>query len=233
MKHLKIYNEFFKVYSGFEFTGINDLDSIEKVELDNIIKLLEENSKKYLDTESCLVFRGIKNIDLSNGISKLITLKNRKPKDTNTQVSDMLDDSFKSELGYRLRSSGNFTSRSLDVAGTYGIPRLFIPIGNYKYFWSSEIEDLFTYLDECGWYHDFINSDQSYKQSNSRLDYDEYVDDITYEVEGNINDIVSQYTDDKVKSSNYHEIIFICDEYFIIDIKYTRFIEEYIRNRNT
>ena len=230
MKHLKIYNEF---YSGFEFTGLTDLNSIERVELDNIIKLLEERSKKYLDNESCVVFRGTKNMDISNGVSKLVTLKNRKPKDTNVEISNMLDDSFKNELGYRLRSSGNFTTRSLSVADTYGTPRLFIPIGNYKYFWSAEIEDLFTYLDGCDWYHDFTNSVQSYNQSNSKLDYDDYLDDITYEVEGNINDIVSQYTDNKIAVSNYHEIIFMCDEYFLIDIKYTRFIEEYIRNRNT
>lgn len=236
MKYLRVYNEFFKFYNDFEFTGVSDLTSKEKVELDKIIKILEEDCNKYMNSENRVTYRGIKDISLKDGIAKLNTIKNRVPKDTNRVVSDMIDDAFYNELGYRLRSAGNFTTRAIPVAANYGTPYMFIPIGDYKYFWSEQIEDLFNYLDEEDWYHNISDAQSSYDRfieiSNSDIDFDEYFDDIKYEADGYINDIVSNYTDEKINGSNYHEIIFMCDSFYLIDLKYARFIEEYLKQRN-
>ncbi len=236
MKYLRIYNEFFKFYNDFGFTGVSDLSSVEKVELDNIIRVLESDCKGYLDNESCIVYRGIKDISLKDGILELNTIKNRVPKDTNRVVSDMLDNAFYNELGYRLRSSGNFTTRSINVAAGYGTPYMFIPIGDYKYFWSAYIEDLFTHIDEESWYHNISNPHTAYEEflevSNSDISFDEFYDDLKYEVDGYIDDIVANYTSDKITNSNYHEVIFMCDKFHLIDLKYVRFIEEYIKQRN-
>jgi len=94
--------------------------------------------------------------------------KNRRSKDTNQGVSDEIDDKFESSHGIRPRSEGVFATFNSDVASHYGTRHLFFPIGDFKYIWSTKIDDLFEELrkpkgKKYSWY--LWEVDEGYRES--------------------------------------------------------------------
>ena len=88
---------------------------------------------------------------------------------------------------------------------------MFFPKNGFRYFWNPNIDDLFTELrDNFDWYEEFDNIE------------------ITDEVLSDINWIVNGYQEGSINKVNLQEITFICDEYFLIDLKYFDELESYI-----
>ena len=186
--------------------------------LDNIIELLERDCKPFLDElskyQSGLIFRGF-DTDISDFISINVD-KNRKPKDMNKFVSERLDELFYKSIGYRLRSEGVFVTKDEYVTETYGHCYIFFPKGNYKYFWNNDIDDLYSRLaDDTSWYYDFSVGSIGYK--------DYFNEELKY--------IVNGYQDSHIEDVDKQEMVFICDEYYLINMKYFNDIRKYIIER--
>lgn len=184
----------------------------------DVISILERDCKPFLDElskyQSNLIFRGYDTIIRD---FELITApKNRKPKDMNPIVSDKLDNLFFEYFGYYLRSEGVFATKVEYVTETYGHGYIFFPKGEYKYFWNKDVEDLYARLsDDSSWYYDY---------STGLIGYDK-----EYDLE--LEEIVNGYQDSNLEDIDKQEITFICDKYYLVNIKYLQDIKRYIIER--
>jgi len=95
------------------------------------------------DTDKRPLFRGIRTPD-KEMIMKKTPRTDRIPKDTPVKVSNMVDDALYKKFGWKPRSEGVFVSSSCHTAEHYGDPFYFLPIGPYKYIWSTKVADLYA-----------------------------------------------------------------------------------------
>jgi hypothetical protein len=187
MKYMKTY-EFFS--SGIDsnysklFTSLGNFitwsakrytdEEYTDEEFKEIIFILENECKQFLDEvkegKVTPIFRGVKNVD--DGNTKGLYIKSsridRAPLDTREDVSYILDNFFEEKFGVRLRSTGVFTSKFPTVASDYGRPYLFFPIGDYKYFWNTDIKDLYGDIEQKGYYY-YDESDWMYNYGPGKL----------------------------------------------------------------
>ena len=127
----------------------SDYDELAQDKASEVGKLIRENCKKFLkESQGKVMWRGVRH-DVDGWTEKTIRT-NRYPKDTPQEISDQLDDSFEAAFGWKARSSGLFCTGSKDTAGGYGDAFSVWPIGDFKFLWSGEVEDLYTYIDEGG-----------------------------------------------------------------------------------
>lgn len=75
---------------------------------------------------------------------KMVTQKERKPKDTPTAFHDLVDVAMHSEFGEKFRSSAIFCTTKLTQANDYGHVGIFSPSGEYSTLHSPIIADLWT-----------------------------------------------------------------------------------------
>ena len=92
------------------------------------------------------IWRGSSGIK-KEGIRTIIPRDDRKPKDMPPSLHQKFDDDFYNRHNWYPRSEGVFTTASKRSAATYGNPYLFYPIGKYRYLWSPETEDLYSFAD--------------------------------------------------------------------------------------
>lgn len=145
-------------------------------------------------------------------LKKIRARKNRSPVDTPSEAHEYLDGLFKRFHGVYARSEGIFTTGSFNNAKQYGIPYVFMPVGKYRYFWSDNIQDLFSdvvdireydilwdesiydwemdYEDEHGegtgngvWAYKKYESDETYRDDAAENITKEILDDIGLEDE--------------------------------------------------
>lgn len=67
---------------------------------------------------------------------------NRKPRDTQQEYSDLIDDWFKDKFGVRYRSAGTFATGNFTDAGMYGVVYSLFPIGEFSFCWSPVVSDM-------------------------------------------------------------------------------------------
>ena len=75
----------------------------------------------------------------------------RKPKDTHIDLHNDLDDTFKKKFGVKPRSNSLFCSGDENIVYEYGTPYIIFPIGQYKFLWSTLIEDLYIIITKMGY----------------------------------------------------------------------------------
>lgn len=128
----------FKTYliENEETFEISDSD-IQKVRDDCKIFINWQKAQSYLMP----IYRGKNN--LPKAINKLTRRKNRIPMNTRPKINRILDDLLNKKFHWKPRSSGVFTCGDFDLVGGYGAQKLFFPIGNYRYVWSTKEDDLF------------------------------------------------------------------------------------------
>jgi hypothetical protein len=150
MKHLKSYKLFESLETEMNFDKIVDILSSECSEF---LDLLKEKNIKGL-------YRGatIHETPIVDGFWKFKPFENRLPRDTKSHISKLLDDGFVNKFGIPLRSRGVFATKDLSIAAEYGRFRkeafLFFPKNGFRYFWNSQIEDLYTELrDNTSFYN--------------------------------------------------------------------------------
>jgi hypothetical protein len=137
---------------GYDDNGVD-------VDFENIIEILERDCSDFLSEISSfkdieLLFRGSSAADdVDNGIWQKSSNTDRIPKDTSTDISDIFNDYFLEKFGIKLRAVGVFTSKSVNVASDYGKPYIFFPKGKYKYYWSYDIDDLYSHVEGKDWYY--------------------------------------------------------------------------------
>lgn len=81
------------------------------------------------------------------GIRAAFPRDDRKPKDMPPALHQKFDEDFNNRHGWYARSEGVFTTPKKSVAMSYGKPFLFYPIGKYKYLWTEETDDLYSFAD--------------------------------------------------------------------------------------
>lgn len=126
--------------------------------------------------------------------------KNRKPRNTESDISDEIDSLFLNRFGKRLRMETVFATAREQDASTYGDTYLFFPIGDYTYYWNEEVDDLFGVLDS-------LRCDENYS--------DEWIDEKLKElvdnyVEGNIGGAIRSEV----------EVMYDCEKYYLVKTAY-------------
>lgn len=203
MKYIKVFENFDEI----DFKDIRNLKTNEYTsDFKNVIEILERDCKPFLDEMKSNkiepIFRSAERIKLDEkGMIKKLCRTDRRPVSTAVSVSNQLDQLFLDKFGVKLRSNGVFTSKQKELL--YGNPYLFFPIGNYKYYWSPSIKDLYATLN---------------------LNYNKY-----YGKSLELEKLIDTYQDNDLKAAGYQEITFVCNEYYLIDYLY---LNEYIEYLN-
>lgn len=150
-----------------------------------------------------MLYRGVESMKNVDMLEIITVRKDRKSIDTPDFINSGIDDRLEKRFGVRPRTQGAFATSDYKVASSYGHDDnkkayLFFPIGDYKFIWSEYIFDLWDstrYL---------ANDDE--KTREEVLDYI-----------GN-----ESYKNDDFKSAveSGNEIMFVCDQYIIVDKSY-------------
>jgi len=97
------------------------------------------------------IWRGAdKRVSSYPGFKEITPRGDRRPKDMPHELHLYFDQEFYNRFGWYARSEGVFTVSNRSTAASYGAPYLFFPTGHYGYIWSSEIEDLYSLVDQEG-----------------------------------------------------------------------------------
>lgn len=210
-----------------------------EIKFDKIINILESDCGEFLnllrENKISSLYRGFltsaetfrnkmgykgpgNQLNILDGVWKIQPVEKRKAKDTNWEISELIDSGLERKFGIPLRSRGVFATKNLSIASDYaGLDRqkntyMFFPKNGFRYFWNPNIDDLFTELrDNFDWYEEYDNIE------------------ITDEVLSDINWIVNGYQEGNISRINLQEITFICDEYYLLDLKYFDDFENYIK----
>ncbi len=223
MKYIKLIKEFSSENKFEEIVDILESDCSEFLNLlrDNKISSLYRGFLTSAETfRNKMGYKGPGNqSNILDGVWKIEPIEKRKAKDTNWEISELIDSGLERKFGIPLRSKGVFATKNLSIASDYaGLDRLkntymFFPKNGFRYFWNPNIDDLFTELrDNFDWYEEYDNIE------------------ITDEVLSDINWIVNGYQEGNISRINLQEITFICDEYYLLDLKYFDEFENYINN---
>jgi hypothetical protein len=256
MNHIKLFLEYLEPddhnFSKFITKSLSD-DYIElgydDRDFDNIKRLLERGcgdfiSKLRESDDNALIYRGVNSYDFDiPGLIMREVRKDRNPRDMKIDVADELDMHFKDKFGIGLRRSGVFATKSFNEASRYATmvegsttlrPFIFFPIGDYDFYYSKSINDLFEIMEEEDWYRflqsgendyyleDVLGDSEVYKKDFSNDDWQEKLDEVYEKMSEDrdkfIRDVVNSYEKGTSFSDiNDQEITFICDNYYVID----------------
>lgn len=231
----KTTEELLKKFYFFEYKHNKSVEERFNTDISIILSKLEKDCQPFIKqfkNEGCnsLIYRGIKDWDkvpvikspnlkdhkennknnehLFDLMMEKNTRKDRKPKDTPSSISKIMDDAFENQLGVRLRSQGVFGISSVGVTLHYGYPWILIPIGNFEFYWSPDVDDLWNWT-EMAWdnyYQEFGDDDT--KSNLFKQDMEE---------------MASRYKKGNLKAAiqSIHEITFLCDRYLLINSMYS------------
>lgn len=222
MKYIKLIKEFSSENKFEEIVDILESDCSEFLNLlrENKISSLYRGFLTSAETfRNKMGYKGPGNqTNIFDGFWKIEPIEKRKAKDTNWEISELIDSGLERKFGIPLRTKGVFATKNLSIASDYaGLDRqkntyMFFPKNGFRYFWNPNIDDLFTELrDGFDWYEEYDNIE------------------ITDEVLSDINWIVNGYQEGNISRINLQEITFICDEYYLLDLKYFDEFESYIK----
>jgi hypothetical protein len=117
--------------------------------LDEVLKMLEKDCKKFIDETEGFLFRGT-NRRIGDLIKKNTARSDRNPVDTSARIHKMADISFKEKFGWKARSEGVFTATRDSMTKGYGANLyLVFPIGNFGFVWSEEHYDFYIAQSEA------------------------------------------------------------------------------------
>ncbi len=137
--------------------------------LDEVISFLEINCHMFLDEidDKCLVYRGYDtkdtDVEITDGMYIKDVRKDRRPLSTATSLHDQINQRFDDIYGKKIRSESVFATTDKEQTWIYGNRFLFFPIGDYEYYWSPEVKDLYT---EVYTIEEFEKLIHTYKSNN-------------------------------------------------------------------
>lgn len=225
MKYIKKFNE--------EFFHFGEEPAVK---FNKIMAILERYCKPFLDEVSSkgieCIFRGSRpsnNEEIDNlDIYKKTVRTDRKALDSNKEISDMFDNIFDEKFGVRPRSSGVFTTKKFETTSAYSIRYIFVPIGDYKYYWNPNCDDLYTNINTKNWYRRFAKG-WPYKPNMIKRFYD-YItkNNLEKEVHSSLEKLVNGYKNTDLEGNSNQEIMFICKEYYLLDAGWLDQYKQYI-----
>jgi hypothetical protein len=148
------------------------------------------------------IYRGSSTGDINTkkhgGIQLMVSRQDRQPKDMPSELHNKFDEDFNNRHGWYARSEGVFTVANKSTAASYGSPFLFYPIGKYKYLWTNETDDLYSFVDGenlLGYGDGFLDDYVDYKmEDNYQQEYGEGSGSGHWEYKG---EEVSDYRSDR------------------------------------
>jgi hypothetical protein len=231
MKYIKKFNE--STQPKFELDESSN-------SFDKIVEILESDCKPFLDEVSSkgieCIFRGSRPSNSEEiddlDIYKKIVRTDRKALDSDKEISDMFDNMFGEKFGVKPRSSGVFTTKKFETTSAYGIRYIFVPIGDYKYYWNPNCEDLFTNIRFTSWYRRFTKPEMNYKVSMVKRFYDFITkNNLEKEVHSSLEKLVNGYKNIDLEDNKDQEIMFICKQYYLLDAAWLDQYKQYIESR--
>lgn len=159
------------------------------------------------------LFRGSK---IDGNFQKFIVDKNRKPKHTNQEIHDALNDGMYDLTGIHYRTEAVFTTGDRRMAEEYGTPCLFFPIGHYNYLWSYKVNDAYN------WFNLPLSAaSQNYAVRSGAVKADPFKDMQSYLTQ--LKQFIVSPAAGYVHNSDLHEaietgheIMFACNSYYLI-----------------
>ena len=119
--------------------------------LDRAAEFIKKDCQPWIQiSKGKMIYRGIKNTDVSMILGKFPVKNDRDPRDTPSSIHNILVGIF-NELGFSAnRNNSLFVSSSYADAQYYGTPYAIFPIGTFTYAWGKGIKDLWTTLTDWG-----------------------------------------------------------------------------------
>jgi hypothetical protein len=214
--------KYIKTYKLFEYLNTSD------PEFDKIVDVLSSECSEFLELLEKWnikgVYRGKSRAYLSDpivdGFWEKKSRTDRKPRDISSEIDNKLNDEFIKKFGISIRKSGVFATKDISTSREYGNHPfmygvqdvyLFIPKNGFRYFWNPEVNDFFTDLkDVKTWY----KKDPLSWNTSEKIDFQKVIDG---------------YQEGGIEKANFHELIFICDGYYLLDLKYyDKFLDYFI-----
>src|SRR5574343_95087 len=172
------------------------------------IKKIKKDCKIFINWQKTLhhplpIYRG--KSGLPNAINILTRRKNTRP-----IVNRLLDGMLQEKFYWKPRSQGVFTCGKMETVSGYGVPNIFLPIGNYRYVWSNVYYDLFLsspMSDINSSLLDRSTGEYKWKHKGAREE--------ARNILKRIIDTCIDYDLEKAILSG-HEIMFDCNRYYLI-----------------
>ena len=154
-------------------------DMMINATVDECADLIVKECKPFLkEFGKAPIWRGTKRAPHYDDVYGIQTARtDRRPKDTDQDVSDFMDTYFKKKYGWKWRSEGVFTSTYTNV-DSYGERCLFFPVGNYKYLFHPEIadtNDITTTMDNIELYQSKDKLDKTKPYDKDGMKFAEYM----------------------------------------------------------
>ena len=164
----------------------------------------------------------------------------RMPKDTSKNGHEYLGNLFKKYHGWNARKEGVFCFGCPAWASDYGITYIIFPVNGYKYLWSDNITDLYSYIEgDNEFFYDNLLSSFSVLWDEIKLDrliddvyrkakyndtdspeYDRLVGDILNVADMELSKQIKKYNKNNLNKAitnhNDHEISLKCKKYYYI-----------------
>jgi hypothetical protein len=141
-------------------------------------------------------------------IEKRTSRTDRRPKDMEEEIHDLLDKYFLKQHGWKARSEGTFATFAWP-GQIYGQTYLFFPFDGYKFLYNPDIADLWAKIPL-----------KSYTEGNS------------VKLNVWIENAVKGYTDKNLAGAmkNSSEVMFKVNHYYLVNTRYERLVREFIIN---
>lgn len=192
-----------KLYNIFEQSSKTELNISEE----KFNELVERDCKPFLrESKGIPAYRGIP-YGVESFIHKTVR-SDRKPKDTVSIIHNIVDEWFLKHFNHRFRSNAIFITGSIAQAYDYGPVYKVYPIGDIKYVWSAEMEDLKMEFDvKLSKEYDLDNDPPRNLSNVMKEIYKDAVEDI-------LNDAEYDNEDLAFALKSRHEIMLVCKAYY-------------------
>jgi hypothetical protein len=164
----------------------------------------------------------------TDSIIKVKTRTDRVPLTSTIEFHNYMDEFFGEKFRWRARSEGVFTTgKEYDAAGYGGSsrPYLFFPIGSFKFIWSTRISDLYSLQSTFVVLSDLkdridllIKKTEGDKNNPTLVAMKRSLKTEKGYFNKNLATYIDKNLEKAIKSGN--EIMFKCDEYYLVDSGY-------------
>lgn len=214
-------------------------DSIELLFYSEILNIIENDCQKYINEliqyrirlgrdlykESDILYRGYKSTYKNDNIVELKSRDDRKPIGTNSNTHKAVGELSKEYFGWDMRSAGIFATSNIIDLQYYGTQYIFLPIGDYKFLYNENIDDLTRFFYKNKIDYNSVNV----PGMNMVKSYKSFED-----IKSSVKVIISEYTDKYLSKAieNKVEVSFKCDRYYLLNSKFSKVFMKFINNND-
>lgn len=191
-----------------------EFDKQEEQDIKEVLSIIEQKCNPFLKqvNTSQLLYRGSLSSIVGEPYDIRNVKKNRIPTDMPLEIHSILDQWFQEKFNHKFRSNATFVTSARKIAAMYGDPYAFFPIGDFKFVWSPEVDDLFGNLQR--FIRTKLNQNPEFNSLRNALANDKKQ---TFEyVKKFINN--AKYTNKNLTNAatSNNEIMIHCDQYVVV-----------------